>query len=244
MKKSRLLGAVFVCVIILGVAKAAGASLVTLDFEGFPVINGTSHAYAVFDRTIYNKGFALTTSTIGTRPNFPLYIWDGNWTSDPRFNTRLFDGSDYFIQYPADNGWGPGSSGVLTINHYDTTTFSLMRMDAERWQDGIFFGEAYHDRQNSFEVVGTKIDGSTVSRTINLGTYADTPWDRNFKNYTFGSDWNNLTSIAISNTGTVDYVAFDNIVINTSPVPTPASVWLFGSGLLGLVGMARRKKAA
>jgi len=27
------------------------------------------------------------------------------------------------------------------------------------------------------------------------------------------------------------------------PVPVPAAVWLFGSGLLGLVGMARRKKA-
>ena len=28
-----------------------------------------------------------------------------------------------------------------------------------------------------------------------------------------------------------------------SQVPVPAAVWLFGSGLLGLVGMARRKKA-
>jgi hypothetical protein len=27
-------------------------------------------------------------------------------------------------------------------------------------------------------------------------------------------------------------------------VPVPAAVWLFGSGLLGLIGMARRKKAA
>jgi len=26
-------------------------------------------------------------------------------------------------------------------------------------------------------------------------------------------------------------------------VPVPAAVWLFGSGLLGLVGVARRKKA-
>ena len=32
----------------------------------------------------------------------------------------------------------------------------------------------------------------------------------------------------------------DNI---TSAVPVPAAVWLFGSGLLGLVGVARRKKA-
>ena len=29
-----------------------------------------------------------------------------------------------------------------------------------------------------------------------------------------------------------------------SSVPVPAAIWLFGSGLLGLVGMARRKKAA
>jgi len=29
-----------------------------------------------------------------------------------------------------------------------------------------------------------------------------------------------------------------------SAVPVPAAAWLFGSGLLGLVGMARRKKAA
>jgi len=27
-------------------------------------------------------------------------------------------------------------------------------------------------------------------------------------------------------------------------IPVPAAVWLFGSGLLGLVGIARRKKTA
>jgi len=33
-------------------------------------------------------------------------------------------------------------------------------------------------------------------------------------------------------------------VLSVSNVPVPAAVWLFGSGLLGLIGMARRKKAA
>ena len=28
-----------------------------------------------------------------------------------------------------------------------------------------------------------------------------------------------------------------------NPVPVPAAVWLFGSGLIGLVGVARRKAA-
>jgi hypothetical protein len=32
-------------------------------------------------------------------------------------------------------------------------------------------------------------------------------------------------------------------VLNVSAVPVPAAVWLFGSGLLGLVGIAKRKKA-
>ena len=31
--------------------------------------------------------------------------------------------------------------------------------------------------------------------------------------------------------------------IVVSAIPVPAAVWLFGSGLLGLVGIARRKKA-
>jgi len=46
-------------------------------------------------------------------------------------------------------------------------------------------------------------------------------------------------------TCTTDYY-FDNVVINAdiAAVPVPAAVWLFGSGLLGLVGVARRKKAA
>ena len=38
-------------------------------------------------------------------------------------------------------------------------------------------------------------------------------------------------------------VIYDNVNFGTV-VPVPAALWLFGSGLLGLVGIARRKKAA
>jgi hypothetical protein len=36
----------------------------------------------------------------------------------------------------------------------------------------------------------------------------------------------------------------DDFTIGVSTVPIPASVWLFGSGLLGLIGISRHKKAA
>jgi hypothetical protein len=48
----------------------------------------------------------------------------------------------------------------------------------------------------------------------------------------------NFTQVAIQVSGE-GYFA-DPIPV---PVPVPATVWLIGSGLLGLVGMARRKKA-
>jgi hypothetical protein len=39
---------------------------------------------------------------------------------------------------------------------------------------------------------------------------------------------------------TVSYV---DAVVTSTPVPLPATVWLFGSALIGLVGVARRKAA-
>ena len=40
-------------------------------------------------------------------------------------------------------------------------------------------------------------------------------------------------------------VRIDNFSVGTTPavIPVPAAVWLFGSGLIGLIGAARRKKA-
>ena len=49
-----------------------------------------------------------------------------------------------------------------------------------------------------------------------------------------------ITSVTFRVTGVQN---MDSIIDNiTAVVPVPAAVWLFGSGLLGLVGIARRKK--
>ena len=52
-----------------------------------------------------------------------------------------------------------------------------------------------------------------------------------------GSQWGGFASTPFFETW--------NVEINSSavaPIPVPAAVWLFGSGLIGLVGVARRKK--
>jgi hypothetical protein len=48
-----------------------------------------------------------------------------------------------------------------------------------------------------------------------------------------------INTIKLTQTSEADYWVYDDMTFNT--VPIPPSVWLFGSGLLGLVGIARRK---
>ena len=46
------------------------------------------------------------------------------------------------------------------------------------------------------------------------------------------------TAVRSTDFGHISYAAWE-----VSAVPVPAAIWLFGSGLIGLVGFARRKKA-
>ena len=61
-----------------------------------------------------------------------------------------------------------------------------------------------------------------------------------------GANWSGNTGIV--DVGANSYnVVFSNgtvVEVDVQVIPVPAAVWLFGSGLLGLVGIARRKKAA
>lgn len=52
-----------------------------------------------------------------------------------------------------------------------------------------------------------------------------------------GQTFGNVSGVAHSSS----VVWFDDVSVST--IPIPAAAWLFGSGLLGLIGIARRKKA-
>jgi hypothetical protein len=53
----------------------------------------------------------------------------------------------------------------------------------------------------------------------------------------------NFTGLAICGGGICNGVSEDNIAGTVSAVPLPAAAWLFGSAILGLAGVARRKRA-
>jgi hypothetical protein len=61
-----------------------------------------------------------------------------------------------------------------------------------------------------------------------------------------GASWSGDTSVTPlgANSYTVTFTDGSVLEIDVRIVPVPAGVWLFGSGLLGLIGISRRKKSA
>jgi hypothetical protein len=58
----------------------------------------------------------------------------------------------------------------------------------------------------------------------------------------FTLNWSNNFSVIVDGFLPVSGTATVSLAGNVTPVPLPAAVWLFGSGLLGLMGIARRRK--
>jgi hypothetical protein len=92
-------------------------------------------------------------------------------------------------------------------------------------------------------------DGATNEILLAPPTFLDETWNTYTFNTTLGADASGGVSLlfkadcgAAANCRLTALI--DNVVIDTATVPVPAAVWLFGSGLLGLVGVARKKKVA
>ena len=91
---------------------------------------------------------------------------------------------------------------------------------------------------SGMSVIGSQVLGPFGSGAGTNG--ATTVWSFDFGTNTFDRLRFSFTGTATS--GAVG-LAFDNFS-PSSPIPLPAAVWLFGSGLLGLIGIARSKKVA
>ena len=58
-----------------------------------------------------------------------------------------------------------------------------------------------------------------------------------------GSPYSLTIFAALNHTAAGQITSFDAHLVPVTAVPVPTAVWLFGSGLLGLAGIARRRKA-
>ncbi|MCP4128542.1 MAG: hypothetical protein GY753_15985 [Gammaproteobacteria bacterium] len=209
--------------------------------------NGTAKSTYYFDISslgsnikvsdLTEMGFSTyKTTTGGTAPDWYFTIYtkpDGVDDSSGWYGRRLTAEGLYAnnLNNPA-NTWNTWS----TDNGINELTF----LDSNTTNSGFYGGPTLTDIQAG-DLNWGSYPTSDSSATVNyadeviLGIAIET-----------GSGWANgftglLDNVIIETSD--DRLIFD-LEVSASPVPIPAAVWLFGSGLLGLIGFSKRKKVA
>jgi hypothetical protein len=110
------------------------------------------------------------------------------------------------------------------------------------------------------EILSWTFDQNITQIVLELGNDGHKDFNNGSFNYSLdnGISWSTATTngsatatLVLGGSNQVDFKAAGNTIddhfyirnANVTVVPIPAAVWLFGSGLLGLVGIARSKAA-
>jgi hypothetical protein len=148
-------------------------------------------------------------------------------SADPAGGAAMDQGAAFFgplfsFLAPISGSNAANAYGAGTIQNVTATTFELYFPVLEAQWGGVFFPLGQASGGVTFHGTFTGSGGFSMWAEELIDASED-PNGAGFAGWT--AQW--------AYVGTTDL----------EPVPVPAAVWLFGSGLLGLVGVARRKKS-
>ena len=273
MKKSLIASAVALGLGV-GAAQAAqvggGLNMVS-DSANFTMLQpngaiqgGTNDVAMTWDQTVFTSITDYTgPGSISNVTAVSTTLFSSNlWTAH---DIQAFGTGTYTFDVTLGAGTGTGGGGNPT-NDNETGTISMTIPTGQLGIHMLFDWNGNHNIDVAVVAgaapaafgsgLGATTDGVTTCGLIGGGTGSNCLWD----GAGFGSDgqplgsqvWQ-LVSIDPDGDGTPGipmaaggpFQFFNgNFNANLTPVPIPAAVWLFGSGLMGLVGVARRRKKA
>ena len=169
----------------------------------------------------------------------------GDVVSGPSLETQGFKlTNDAIVPSEAILHWAVGdvrnadSDGVTFSHNFVPSTTTLTQLNGDAFDlFSIDFSDIFNTgASQSIGIDAVTATGALFSDTVTLDGLVGLE--------TFAFNWGSLASVSWTNVDPSQALQLDNISVSTSPVPVPAAVWLFGSGLLGLVGVARRTPSA
>lgn len=171
----------------------------------------------------------------------------GSGQYDPPDNFVLTSQGFSFVNGPNYNSiadmhlYGPTNGFSVSSTHELATHGDLIAMESANGAfDLNFFSAGSNWVEGTLTVWGTYADSTTTSQAFALNGVRD------METFALDSTFSNLVSVNWLHSGqnlTQGLFNIDDIVVNeNAPVPEPATMLLFGIGLMGLAGISRRKK--
>jgi hypothetical protein len=130
--------------------------------------------------------------------------------------------------------------GIGVVNPFDTVHVSF-DLNNTAGAGGVAFVELFSELSGG---------GTSKSELLLVNATGTTGWQTFAFDAVLGGDVSGGITLQLKAAcgavaGCTSEAYFDNVSVTADvpAVPVPAAVWLFGSGLLGLVGVARRKRS-
>ena len=186
------------------------------------------------------------TSTMGTFSGEMMDatpVWDYSWNlmSDPdpfisgnftvTNTSSMMQTFDITFGLPISPSFTNGyMTGSLSASYVDANNDGTAMLNLNTWE-GLIDGTS---QMSLSPFVGSCMGGPGCF--VSIGEVTEGPT-------LYTGDANNTIGIHMNFGLSAGDSATFNTLFDVTPVPVPAAVWLFGSGLIGLAGFARRKKA-
>ena len=228
MRKSCLKGTLCVCVITLFTQPASATIVSGAVTGGASLTQGGTFIKLSVPFTDSNPVNTVGSNTFQT-PN--LYGFDEGQNIDITV--------DLNVNILADGLGGGGGAGIVPMGSTVASHYIFFDPQSRTRQAGTVTFDS-----NIFGIITSRANLAASDILINTGVNYLNPGNRGLE----GGDSVTITGL---NTISVDWLAsspgdYIRVLTDFSPgavVPVPAAIWLFGSGLISLIGIARRKKA-
>ena len=234
---------ILISIALLTASSIANSATIYLDETEY--LNALAAlGYGTINESFEDDAVWVRSPTLTPSTNSQGLIWKSNYTNSTTVNNGdAHDGSYIFYSNPHGNA----SDGSFECEP-DESNWNDPCWQYDGWIVESAEAETLYGIGGWFTSTGSGAKVTFLLDGVNVNVARD--GDAVSFGWTFISviDTDGFTSVEILELRGADYdqalIWGDDFTVGVSAVPVPAAAWLFSSGVIGLVGIARRKKTA